>query len=79
MISDNDHFIYNNEDEGDMAQLHSIHHHLNRIAAIRRQIPNGKSKTHCEECGEPIPEKRQEAIPGCKTCVSCQSEIEKKG
>jgi len=33
--------------------------------------------THCEECEEPIPEARRNAIPGVRLCVSCQSEFEK--
>jgi phage/conjugal plasmid C-4 type zinc finger TraR family protein len=28
------------------------------------------------ECGETIPLKRRQAIPGVQTCVSCQSDIE---
>lgn len=31
------------------------------------------SAEHCEECGDPIPEPRRAAVPGCKTCVECQS------
>lgn len=33
----------------------------------------------CEECGEPIPEARRQAVPACRTCISCQEEIEKYG
>lgn len=27
----------------------------------------------CEDCGEPIPEARRRAIPGCRRCVACQT------
>jgi phage/conjugal plasmid C-4 type zinc finger TraR family protein len=27
----------------------------------------------CDECGEPIPEARRQALPGARTCVACQS------
>ncbi|MDO4840362.1 MAG: TraR/DksA family transcriptional regulator, partial [Desulfovibrionaceae bacterium] len=30
----------------------------------------------CRECGEPIPKKRLEALPGVALCVSCQEERE---
>lgn len=30
----------------------------------------------CAECGEPIPEARRQAVPGCRLCVECQSERE---
>lgn len=36
----------------------------------------GESLTHCEECGDPIPERRREAVPGVRLCVSCQSELD---
>jgi phage/conjugal plasmid C-4 type zinc finger TraR family protein len=31
----------------------------------------------CEDCDEPIPEKRRAAIPGCQTCIECQELREK--
>ncbi len=30
----------------------------------------------CRECGEPIPQKRLEALPGVALCVRCQAERE---
>ena len=30
--------------------------------------------SECDDCGEPIPKRRREALPGVRTCVSCQSE-----
>src|SRR5690606_17569333 len=29
---------------------------------------------HCEECGDPIPQARREALPGVRLCVPCQTE-----
>lgn len=29
----------------------------------------------CEECGDPIPEARRKASPGCVYCVECQREL----
>ena len=43
------------------------------IAAARARMPAGESAAECDECGEPIPDKRREAIPGVRTCVACQS------
>jgi phage/conjugal plasmid C-4 type zinc finger TraR family protein len=34
---------------------------------------SGKGETHCVECGEDIPEGRRRALPGARTCVTCQS------
>ncbi|ELX9578615.1 TraR/DksA family transcriptional regulator [Escherichia coli] len=36
------------------------------------------SAIFCEECDEPIQEKRRIAVPGCKTCADCQQIIELK-
>ena len=43
------------------------------VLRARAQAPRGKSATHCDECGEPIPKARREALPGVRTCVPCQS------
>jgi len=44
------------------------------IKRARAQLPSGPSLTHCEECGDAIPEARREAVPGVRLCVSCQAE-----
>ena len=33
----------------------------------------------CRECGEPIPQKRLEALPGVGLCRACQEEREREG
>lgn len=43
------------------------------VAAARARLPQGKSAEHCDICGEDIPQKRREAVPGVRTCVACQS------
>lgn len=47
------------------------------IAAARDHVGHGGSYSHCEDCGEPIPHKRQQAAPGCTRCVDCQSTHER--
>lgn len=44
------------------------------VERARSQLPRGESRSHCEECGDPIPAGRQRAIPGVRLCVPCQSE-----
>ena len=44
------------------------------VQRARAHIPKGESETHCQECGEPIPEARRRAVPGVRFCVPCQSE-----
>ena len=43
------------------------------VSAARARLPVGESLTHCEDCGEPIPPRRREALAGVRTCVACQS------
>ena len=48
--------------------LHKIDYAIKRIADGSFGI--------CEECEEPIPEKRLEAIPDCSFCIQCAEQIE---
>ena len=74
-IMADDDYQYNNEEEAEMAQLHSIHLHMNAVADVQRKLAKLAEKpsaTECEECGEAIPEARQKAMPGVQSCVYCQ-------
>lgn len=43
------------------------------VAQARSRLPaGGEGAEHCEECGDPIPEARRQAIPGVRLCVACQ-------
>ena len=48
------------------------------VERARSSLPQGESLTHCEECGEPIPEARREALPGVRLCVACQEEHDRE-
>ncbi|MBO6527620.1 DksA/TraR family C4-type zinc finger protein [Erythrobacter sp.] len=43
------------------------------VSAARSHLPSGESARYCDECGEAIPAKRREALPGVRTCVECQT------
>ncbi|GAB2501347.1 DksA/TraR family C4-type zinc finger protein [Arenimonas alkanexedens] len=43
------------------------------IKRARSQLPTGPSLSRCEECDDPIPEARRQALPGVRLCVPCQS------
>ena len=77
----NDDFVYNNEEEAEMGQLHAIHNNMNAIANVRRALEAQAAQpslTHCEECGEEIPEKRRQLIKGVRLCVFCQQLHERR-
>lgn len=46
------------------------------VKRARDQLAGGASRTHCEDCEEPIPERRRELVPGVRRCVRCQAEYD---
>ena len=75
-----DDFVYNNDEEAEMAQLHSIHLHMNAIAGIRQKLSKQTqqaSLTECQDCGEDISLARQQAMLGVRRCIFCQQVHEK--
>lgn len=46
------------------------------LESVRARLPQGESRTHCEECGDEIPAARRKAVPGVRLCVTCQAEAD---
>ncbi|MBV9932022.1 MAG: DksA/TraR family C4-type zinc finger protein [Alphaproteobacteria bacterium] len=49
---------------------------MDAVLAARARLAaavSAEGETHCVECGEEIPLKRRQAMPGARTCVACQS------
>jgi phage/conjugal plasmid C-4 type zinc finger TraR family protein len=42
------------------------------VSGARARLPAGEGRTHCEDCGETISERRRQALAGVRTCVDCQ-------
>ncbi len=62
-------------DLADMAQAEQ--ERLNARSAERLTWDHApKALDFCAECGEPIPEARRLAVPGCRLCIECQTELE---
>ena len=75
-----DDWVYDNEEESEMGQLHAMHINMNAIADIQRKLNKqaaSPSLEQCEECGDDIPLARQQLIPGVTRCVHCQSARER--
>ncbi len=43
------------------------------VLTARARLPVGEGCQHCVACGAEIPEARRKALPGARTCVTCQS------
>lgn len=48
------------------------------VLRARASLPAGQGSTHCRECDEEIPEARRRAVPGARTCIACQTEIDRR-
>ena len=48
------------------------------VLRARASMPKGETAIACTECGDDIPEARRRALPGVQTCVSCQSERDRR-
>ncbi|QKJ86519.1 DksA/TraR family C4-type zinc finger protein [Paramixta manurensis] len=48
------------------------------VSRARRQLHSGASASECQECGEPIPEARRQALPGVQYCLACQQARDKQ-
>ncbi|AOJ10585.1 TraR/DksA C4-type zinc finger protein [Burkholderia mayonis] len=48
-------------------------------AATQSTRVAAESESYCqsEACGEPIPEERRRAAPGCRFCIECQERRER--
>jgi phage/conjugal plasmid C-4 type zinc finger TraR family protein len=66
-------------DEADLAFIYEQSQLNRQLQSIAKQVNvAGVSLEECEECGAEIPLKRQQAIKGCRFCVDCQSDFERK-
>lgn len=49
----------------------------NRLALANIIRPCGESAEYCEDCDEPIPLARRQAIKGVRRCIDCQALYER--
>ncbi len=56
------------------AVLDQIHDTItDAVQGARARLPQGEGTAECVECGEEIPARRRQALPGVTTCIACQS------
>jgi len=65
-------------DEADLAQRDQERFEQMVLKYHLDSMPQGESAFECEDCGEPIPEGRRKAAPGCTRCVPCQHYHERR-
>lgn len=82
MTTREEHFVFesNNEEEAEIAQVVAL---FQAEAAVRKHRAQQEleasrpSAEECVECGDAIPQKRREAIPGVQLCVYCKERSER--
>lgn len=60
----------NEQLQGDLLAAH--------FCRVRRLPAEAFAPTDCDDCGEPIPEARLAAAPGCIRCIDCQRAFERQ-
>ncbi|MDK9716726.1 MAG: TraR/DksA family transcriptional regulator [Trichlorobacter sp.] len=63
-------------DDMDHAQARAEEYTADALREHWRHQKLGVGLSHCEECGEPIPEARRRAQPTATHCVDCQAALE---
>ena len=48
------------------------------VSAARARMPSGESAEECDDCGAVIPKRRREALPGVRTCITCQAQRDER-
>lgn len=51
---------------------------LDGLLAARPALVIRESAEECQDCGEPIPQARRQAVPGCNRCIDCQARYERR-
>jgi phage/conjugal plasmid C-4 type zinc finger TraR family protein len=48
------------------------------VLRAKSRLNRGPGLTHCEGCGNPIPEARRQAMPGVRLCIACQEAADRE-
>lgn len=57
--------------------IHKLQEKLTEsVQPISVRGAKGNSAEFCDECGDPIPVQRQQALRGVRHCIQCQSDKE---
>jgi phage/conjugal plasmid C-4 type zinc finger TraR family protein len=67
-------------EEGEQAQANALIREAQALDSVRQKLAKQRSQpsfSHCDACGEEIPEARRIAVPGVTMCIYCQSKSER--
>jgi phage/conjugal plasmid C-4 type zinc finger TraR family protein len=55
----------------------ALRDHARRAGLAGKTVADSAEYCEADGCGEPIPQRRRQAVPGCRYCVHCQGRQEK--
>jgi len=67
-------------EEGEQAQANALIREAQALDSVRQKLAKQRSQpsfSHCDACGEDIPEARRIAVPGVTMCIYCQAKSER--
>jgi len=67
-------------EEGEQAQANALIREAQALDSVRQKLAKQRSQpsfSHCDACGEDIPEARRLAVPWVTMCIYCQSKSER--
>jgi phage/conjugal plasmid C-4 type zinc finger TraR family protein len=75
-MNNEEQFVFNSDgsDEQEIAQVSSLMENEAALRKAREKFEEEQSRpslSECAECGEPISEARQQAVPGVQLCLEC--------
>jgi phage/conjugal plasmid C-4 type zinc finger TraR family protein len=81
-MNNEEQFVFNSDgsDEQEIAQVSSLMENEAALRKAREKFEEEQSRpslSECAECGEPISEARQKAVPGVQLCLECATLNEK--
>ena len=51
---------------------------IDGVLRARARLPAGQGEAHCQACGDEIPQERRRVLPGVRTCIPCQSTLDRR-
>ncbi len=61
-----------------IAREDALRDQARRAGLQNKTVADSAKVCQARGCGEPIPQARRKALPGCQLCVACQQRAEKR-
>lgn len=76
MLQEQEDIVIDFAEETERAQVSILMQASHEVQVVQNKLRQ-KGYMTCEECGDDIPEDRRKAYPSARTCIPCQTWLEK--